>query len=55
MLWYIYELKGVILTYATTHNHPQPPKTTRNYPQPLKKAPTTTQKLLKKAKTWRKQ
>ena len=44
--------KRLILKYATTRNHPQPPKKTTHYhPQPS----TTTQKLPKKAKTCHKQ
>ena len=27
-------VKWVILKYATTHNHPQPPSTTHSHPQP---------------------
>ena len=30
----LYFLKGVILKYATTHNHSQPLATIHNYPQP---------------------
>ena len=34
----------VILKYATSHNHSQPPTTTHSHPQPPKNPPTTTQK-----------